>query len=57
MERSLFPCFDPHDRVGDASAAAEPPAKSRTFKTQSGFKAVEEVVQLGDKHTFSHGIA
>jgi hypothetical protein len=37
--------------------AAEPPVKSGSYKTQGGFKAVEETLQLGEKHSFSHGVA
>src|SRR5437016_4533985 len=36
--------------------AAEP-VKSGTYNTQGGFKAVEETTQLGEKHTYSHGVA
>jgi hypothetical protein len=38
------------------SLAADLP-KSGSFKTPSGFKAVDEATQVGDKRTFSHGVA
>jgi hypothetical protein len=38
------------------SRAAEPLAKSGSFKTESGFKSVEDMIQVGEKHTYSHGV-
>ena len=38
------------------SMAAEPLAKSGSFKTESGFKSVEDMIQVGEKHTYSHGV-
>jgi hypothetical protein len=37
-------------------AAAEPMSKSGSFKTQGGFKSIEETIQVGEKHTYSHGV-
>jgi hypothetical protein len=38
-------------------AAAAEPVTPASFKTQGGFKAVEEMMQVGDKHAYSHGVA
>lgn len=38
-------------------ATAAEPVKPGNYKTQGGFKAVEEMIQVGDKHTYSHGVA
>jgi hypothetical protein len=38
-------------------ALAAEPSKSGSFNTISGFKAVEETTQVGDKHALGHGIA
>jgi hypothetical protein len=39
-----------------AISVAEPVAKSGSFKTQGGFKAIQETMQAGEKHTYSHGV-
>jgi len=55
MERSL--CLTVVLVIGStAVAVAEPVAKSGNFKTQGGFKAIEETVQVGEKHTYAHGV-
>jgi hypothetical protein len=38
------------------SKAGEPLAKSGSFKTESGFKGVEEMIPVGEKHSYSHGV-
>jgi hypothetical protein len=43
--------------LANDAGAAEPPVKSGSYKTQGGFKAVEETTQVGEKHTLSHGVA
>jgi len=37
-------------------ATAAEPVKSGSYKTQTGFKAIEEMIQVGDKHSFTHGV-
>ena len=37
------------------SKATEPLAKSGSFKTESGFKGVEDMI-VDEKHTYSHGV-
>lgn len=57
MERSVFFALVLAIGATMPAAAAEPVAKSGSFKTQGGFKAVEEAMQVGEKHTYSHGVA
>ena len=38
------------------SKATEPLAKSGSFKTESGFKGVEDMIPVGEKHTYSHEV-
>ena len=38
------------------SKATEPRAKSGSFKTESGFKGVEDMIPVDEKHTYNHGV-
>lgn len=56
MQRSLAYAFVMTIGLAGSAAAAEPLAKSGSFKTQTGFKSIEEALPLGDKHTYAHGV-
>lgn len=56
MERSLVLAFVLAFGLAGSAAAAEPLAKSGSFKTQAGFKSIEESMPLGEKHAYAHGV-
>jgi len=56
MERSIFLASVLAIGLTMPVVAAEPLAKSGSFKTQGGFKAIQETMQVGEKHSYSHGV-